>query len=392
MRYLIVLIKIIFKIFLNFYLKNIRVIFKKNYLINFNPNKIISNKKALLFYKYSGNLSPKTGSTEYQSITIANILNELGYIVTIVDRSARPKLNKKYDLIIGIFNTASGNYFYNYVKKYYKNSKIIGISTGAHPLIMKREFEIRRRYFFARNKVNLRNKLRHSNGNIIELIDKFDSIIYHGYNKQFVHRSYSNFQIKKFNVITPISDKLEIKEKDIKNKKINKTNFLFYSVSGFLHKGLDLVIEYFIKNPKLNLYICCTNLEIEYIHFYNLNKYKNIKVIGKINEFGDRAKAIFNSCSFYICPSCTGGSSASTAVAMRYGLIPIVSIAEDSNFQYSITIKKCSSKNISESINTALSFNDKKIKYLSLQNFLFSFENTGEKYYEKMKYSIKKTI
>ena len=43
-----------------------------------------------------------------------------------------------------------------------------------------------------------------------------------------------------------------IKLKLIKIKKINLKNYIYYSGSGFLHKGLDLIIEYFIKNQNGN--------------------------------------------------------------------------------------------------------------------------------------------
>ena len=118
---------------------------KKNYFIeSFKPFNKRTHISALLYYKYDKNFrNAEVGSTLYQSLKIAESLNKNGYEVTVVDRNCNFLVKKNYDLFIGAFNTGGFKYFEKIVNQLDSRTKIVGLSTGANPAIMKKNFEER---------------------------------------------------------------------------------------------------------------------------------------------------------------------------------------------------------------------------------------------------------
>ena len=365
-------------------------VFNKNYLLNYNPYNIKTKKRAILYYKYSTNFTnSKIGTTEYYSLELAKTINKAGYLVTIVDRTTKFKIQNHYDIFFGAFNTGGFKYFNYILNQIKKKTKVVGISTGANPIIMKKEFQKREGMFEKRNGIRLKNISRFSSLNFNKINDKLDYLIYFGYRNGFVDNSYPNVK-KKIDLQTCISDKIILKPSEFKIKK-QLNNFIFYSGDGYLHKGLDLLIEFFIKNPKYNLYICSQAYEKKFLDFYNIKKFQNIIFEGNVKEDSKKAKEIFSKCAFIISMNCSGGSSASIAVGRRYGLIPIAFINEDLNTKYSIIIKKENIKSIKDAVEKVTKMNFKKYYNLSKKNYLLSNENSSI-YFKKRLNKILKLI
>ena len=345
----------------------------------------MSKKNALLYYKCSRNFNKsKIGTTEYQSLGIAKAINKSGYIVTIVDRKLKFKIKKKYDLFVGAFNTGGFKYFEYILNQFTKKTKMIGLSTGANPKFMEKEFKIRVKMFIQRNKVKLKHMTRYSLVNFNKFKDKLDYLIYFGYKNGFVDKSYYNFK-KKINVQPCISDNIKVKKKFFRNNLLN--NYIYYSGSGFLHKGLDLIIEFFIKNPNLKLYICSANYEKQFLKFYNLNKHKNIIFKGNVKEDSNKAKQIFDKCGFIISMNCSGGGSAALAVGRRYGLIPVVLKNEDCNPKSCFFVKNEKFNEIKKAVIKVSKLNKNEYRKLSRENQIISNENSSD-YYNKKFYQI----
>ena len=132
----------------------------KNFRLDFNPHKIKTSRRALLYYKYSKNFeNSKIGTTDYQCYELAKVLNKFGYLVTVVDRKVKFKIKHRYDIFVGAFNTGGFKYFNHILKQTSKNTKVIGISTGANPNTMKKEFQKRGRMFEKRNGIKLKNTI-----------------------------------------------------------------------------------------------------------------------------------------------------------------------------------------------------------------------------------------
>ena len=92
-------------------------------------------------------INSKIGTTEYQSLGLAKAINKAGYIVTVVDRKLIFDVEKKYSLFVGAFNTGGFGNFNHILKQLKKKTKVIGSSTGANPIFMKKEFEKRKNVF-----------------------------------------------------------------------------------------------------------------------------------------------------------------------------------------------------------------------------------------------------
>ena len=91
---------------INYIYEKYVTVFNKNFLVDFNPYKIKTKKRAILYYKYSRNFdSAKVGTTDYQCLCIAKAINNAGYLVTVVDRKVKIKLSKEYEIFVGAFNT-----------------------------------------------------------------------------------------------------------------------------------------------------------------------------------------------------------------------------------------------------------------------------------------------
>ena len=213
-----------------------------------------------------------------------------------------------------------------------------------------------------------------------------DYLIYFGYQKGFVDKSY-DFR-KKIDIQPCINDKIEFKTKNFSANLLK--NFIYYSGSGFLHKGLDLVIEFFIRNPNLKLYICSASYEKKFLEFYNLSNFKNISFLGNVKEESKKAKQLFNKCGFIISMNCSGGGSAALAVGRRYGLIPVVLKNEDCNPKSCFFVKNENFKEMKKTINRALKLNKSQYMKLSRENQKISKENASEFYNRKLHRIFKK--
>lgn len=106
-----------------------------------------------------------------------------------------------------------------------------------------------------------------------------------------------------------------------------KYNFLWFGGSGLIHKGLDIVLEYFSQNKEYTLHICGPiDSEPGFKKAYNYELYNlpNIHTYGFLDINSDLYKSIIKQCLFVVFPSCSEGGAASVVNVMANGLIPVV--------------------------------------------------------------------
>jgi glycosyltransferase involved in cell wall biosynthesis len=104
--------------------------------------------------------------------------------------------------------------------------------------------------------------------------------------------------------------------------------FLWFFGGGAVHKGLDLLLEVFARNPHMTLNVVgdvCSEIDFFAIFKYELTECLNIKVHGYLEPTDQRFKNIINRCFCFIAPSCSEGMSVAVATCMQIGLYPIVS-------------------------------------------------------------------
>ena len=103
-------------------------------------------------------------------------------------------------------------------------------------------------------------------------------------------------------------------------------NYLFFSSTGQVHRGLDVLLEVFAERGE-HLHICSSVLqEPDFVAAYRRELFErtNIHTHGFVNVSSARFHRILADCRFVILPSCSEGQSSSVINAMFRGLLPIV--------------------------------------------------------------------
>jgi glycosyltransferase involved in cell wall biosynthesis len=132
-------------------------------------------------------------------------------------------------------------------------------------------------------------------------------------------------------------------------------NFLWFGSAGFVHKGLDLVLEAFADMPDCHLTICGpigAETAFETAYHDLLYRTPNIHVAGWVDMDGPRFAEIANDCVAVIYPSCSEGGGGSVISCMHAGLIPIVTreASVDVDDSFGVVLEDCSIAEIRNSI------------------------------------------
>ena len=168
----------------------------------------------------------------------------------------------------------------------------------------------------------------------------------------------------------PYAISLSLSWPEKKNFDVCRKNFLFFSGGGFVHKGLDLVLDAFVSMPDYNLYICGPlEKENEFVNIYYRELYElpNICTLGWVDINSPDFSKITNNCIAHIHPSCSEMGGGSILNCMQAGLIPIVSYESsvDVDESYGVILKNCSVNEIKEAIRLISSYPTDKLKSMS---------------------------
>ncbi|MDD1778127.1 MAG: hypothetical protein LUQ65_08140, partial [Candidatus Helarchaeota archaeon] len=109
-----------------------------------------------------------------------------------------------------------------------------------------------------------------------------------------------------------------------KDYQAGRQHFLFFSGDGNVHKGLDLLLEAFIRTD-LHLHIC-QRMEPAFSLVYHreLTSYPNIHAYNYVKMRSPEFKALTNRCNWIISATCAEGSPGAVIECMAHGLIPIL--------------------------------------------------------------------
>lgn len=104
--------------------------------------------------------------------------------------------------------------------------------------------------------------------------------------------------------------------------------YLWFGSSGFVHKGLDLVLEAFAGMPDKQLVVCGPfDDEQPFLQAYHRELFEtpNIEAVGWVDVAGERFRDIARSCIGLAYPTCSEGGGGSAITCMHAGMIPILS-------------------------------------------------------------------
>jgi hypothetical protein len=332
------LFKIYFCLNKNILLNINKTNYKKNCLINYIPQPFF----FLTYNEYEHQNHP-------QLLVLSKIIKELGYNIDVTSFNSKPKLNKKYDLVIDI-NPKKNKFYEKYLNS---NSKKILYLTGSSPTHLNRAEKKAINIFFEKKKLNIIPKRKIDN--IPKNLSYFDAAFLIG--DETTLNSYKEYRLPQTFLIKNTGYNF-LKNVSSEYKKANV--FLYLGGNGQLLKGLDIILDTFSKNNNLKLYVC-SNFNNEPMFkksYYNeLFKTKNIIPVGQINIKSNIFRKICEESSYLIFPSSSEGMSGSVLTAMSAGLIPIITKETGISSQNAFYIKR-NEKDINKIV-TLLSKKDK---------------------------------
>jgi len=297
-----------------YYLKNCNLLNKK------------LNKYALLYYKTDPFILIKNDylkhTNNWEIKEIVKILNRYGFLVDIIDRDIK-KINliDKYKIFIGNGSGPSGKRFKDIALQVPSAIKIL-LANSPNYKISDRNTYSRYLRFNKKYLVNAKPmRVRGKNFPLDEFVKYADYICVCGYKDEFAGLSYKKYDLPILSYY-PSSKPINLNYSD-KNR--SKKDFLCFAGDGFIAKGVDLVVEAFLKNKDLNLYICGpTEPAFDTVFADKIKNANNIFFEGFISVGGKRFIELINKCTYTVLASCSESCATSVTTVMQYGLIPII--------------------------------------------------------------------
>jgi glycosyltransferase involved in cell wall biosynthesis len=262
----------------------------------------------------------KRHSNAWESFEIARIFNRYGYAVDAIswdDSSFIPERN--YTVVFDIHRnllrcSSSGTY------------KIFHV-TGSDPAFSNRAEQERIDALLRRRGVAVAPR-RYVSEKDLELfhgnLETADSVTLIG--NETTAATFPDHLRHKMTLVTPTGSHLttlrDPKKTDIRNE------FLWFNGTGAVHKGLDLVLEVFARNPKIVLHVVGPyRKERDFTAAYadELTKCPNIFSHGFLSPSSRKFRKIAGNSLGFISPSCSEGISTSAITCMQYGIVPILS-------------------------------------------------------------------
>ncbi|MGI9461483.1 MAG: glycosyltransferase [Alphaproteobacteria bacterium] len=272
------------------------------------------------FQKSIKNSNIKGHSVFWDSYQIAKIFQKMGFAVDIINHiNHQFKVKKKYDIFFdyGI----NQNIFLPKYQMRSKNILLLGraFEEYQHSAELSRiqEFEKRKHCYYQPKRLEpagliARKRLQMAN-----------ILLLHG--NDWTLSTYPKEYQKKITLVKPSIS--FIKPKKLSYNYPLQKDFLFMFNRGAVHKGLDLVLDFFIKNKqyKLNILGHIDEPDFLYPYQHQLRHAKHIIFHGFLRPDKKKFISIINKCFCFISPSCSEGCSTATATAMAAGLFPIIS-------------------------------------------------------------------
>lgn len=191
--------------------------------------------------------------------------------------------------------------------------KILYLTENPYKISYEREME-RIQYFYQRHKI--KTNLVRTGAFFQENDEKLaDAIICMGDTKYLSHLDVT---------VKRIWPTAFINAHPIKFDKRRLQNFLVLGTDGFIHKGIDLLIEVFSRHNDWNLYLCGSNIHGTLKKLRYLPVSNNIHDCGYINVMSEQFVELAEKCMYILLPSCSEAPSTAVLTGMVHGLLPII--------------------------------------------------------------------
>lgn len=347
------------------------------------------SKRALLSYIIRPFEKKSMAHTNYfEAQSIASALNSMGYVVDVVHYETNRKIDfSKYDVLIGF-----GDLFQERFEKYEGIIKTIYYGAGMHVNIQNNNTLKRVKEVYKKKSKWLCASSRYVEKAWTHQTMLVDGIIALG-NERCLQTYRDYYTGLGYSILSPYYKILNPNE--IIKLKMNdsKRSYLWFGSTGLIHKGLDLLLDYFKKHNEVSLYVCGPiNKENDFFKAYEdeLTNYKNIKNYGFVDLSSEKFIEIMKECMFVVLPSCSEGGAPSVVTCIgNGGLIPIISRESSVETGEQIWIESLDEVGINTAINASLLLSNDDLLQMQLKNIAFVEKNHSQKkYFEKLQASI----
>lgn len=264
---------------------------------------------------------------QWQTIEIANIFNDFGYVIDAVEfdnPNPAPHKLSNYDVLFGFEPN-----FKRFAECMSKETTKIYYAIGAHwswrnPAEFQRLDRLEER-----RGIRLSPERTLPETNAEELADAIIVTGDHYINgNEFIANTYRKAveDIPIYHVRVSCFDFLEcnIEQKDYEDA---RNNFMWFGGSGLVLKGLDLALEAFSQLKEQHLYVCgpVTSNE-EFIEAYHEELFhtNNIHLMGYVNVTSQDFRELTQKCAYVINPSASGVAIPGALITcMHSGVVPI---------------------------------------------------------------------
>jgi glycosyltransferase involved in cell wall biosynthesis len=177
-----------------------------------------------------------------------------------------------------------------------------------------------------------------------------------------------------------------------------RRNYLWFGSKGFVHKGLDLVLEAFAAMPEHHLYVCGPlEDEPQFQQAFHRQLYDtpNIQTIGWVDVDSDEFSEICGKCIGLVYPSCAEGGGGSVIQCMHAGLIPLVSreASVDIHADYGIILEEFSVEEVTRRVAALSSLGAGELEQMSRKAWEFARQNhTREHFFAEFRQRMQKII
>ncbi len=324
--------------------------------------------RALLYYKTEpftnqSALNNYEHTNLWEITEMVTIMNRFGFVVDVVDRSADSFSPENiYDLYIGLGTGNSGKNFVKYAKKMPNAIKVL-YATSTDPLLRNglglQVYEM----FHKRTGIYAPPMRFFDKADFSEFIKHTDYIFCVGEENVFSYKSYKKYDKFMFSILPGTSPNIRFSPTWLNSRKRNQ--FLCFAGNGFIHKGIDVIVEAFLCMPECNLTICGPDSERAFFDAYGekIIESPNIQYEGFIKIGGEKFEEICSKCSFAILYSSSEAAATSVATAMRAGLIPIINPETSINindFGFLMTEKEDRVRDIATTVRKVTTMSDEE--------------------------------
>lgn len=159
-----------------------------------------------------------------------------------------------------------------------------------------------------------------------------------------------------------------------------RKRFLWLGSEGFVHKGLDLVLEAFAQMPDHHLTVCGpiqTDKGFQNAYWHELYKTPNICTIGWVDVSSPKFLDIVKDCVGIVFPSCSEGGGGGVITCLHAGLIPIVSheASVDVDESRGLILRESSVEEIKASVQNLSALPAQQLASMSKRNWEFARTN-----------------